>query len=223
MNTSGTGLGAVLMQNGRPVSYTARSLTRAEENYSIIEKELLAVVFALRRFHYYTLGRKIEVLTDHQLLLGAAWNALVRNNPRLDRLFDQVIAYDIKWTYVPGKTNYLPDFLSRLLPDMITPLPTDAITTHEPPVAYGCVYNTIVGAASSDSVVQFVQESIQSGWLEAFNAFPNDVRFLRRFAHTLQVAHGIVVDTNDRCMYRRACGRPCYESYMWGIQDCVRC
>jgi hypothetical protein len=95
-DASGTGLGAVLMQNGRPVSYATRGLTKAEENYSIIEKELLAVVLALRRFHYYTLGRKIEVLMDHQPLLGAGRNALVHDNPRLNRLFDQVIAYDIK-------------------------------------------------------------------------------------------------------------------------------
>ncbi len=95
-DASGTGLGAVLMQNGRPVSYATRGLMKAEENYSIIEKELLAVVLALRRFHYYTLGRKIEVLMDHQPLLGAGRNALVHDNPRLNRLFDQVIAYDIK-------------------------------------------------------------------------------------------------------------------------------
>ncbi len=101
-----TSLGAVLLQNGRPVSYAARSLTKAEQNYWIIEKELLAAVFALRRFHYYTLGRRIEILTDHQPLLGAARNALLRNNPHVDWLFDQILAYNIKWTYVPGKTNY---------------------------------------------------------------------------------------------------------------------
>jgi hypothetical protein len=111
-DASGTGLGAVLMQNDRPVAYAARSLTPAEQNYSTIEKELLAVVFALQRFHFYTAGQPVEIRTDHQPLLGAARNVLLGDNPRLDRLFDQIIGYNLFWTYVPGRHNQLPDFLS---------------------------------------------------------------------------------------------------------------
>jgi hypothetical protein len=51
-DASGTGVGAVLLQGGRPVMYAARSLTDAEKRYSTIEKELLAVVFTLRRCHF---------------------------------------------------------------------------------------------------------------------------------------------------------------------------
>lgn len=106
-----SGLGAVLLQNDWPIAYAARSLSPAEQNYSIIEKELLAVVFALTRFHFYTAGRRVTVLTDHQPLLGAARNILLRDNPRLDRLFDKIISYDLAWVYVPEKENHLPDFL----------------------------------------------------------------------------------------------------------------
>jgi hypothetical protein len=180
-----TSLGAVLLQNGRPVSYAARSLTKAEQNYWIIEKELLAAVFALRRFHYYTLGRRIEILTDHQPLLGAARNALLRNNPHVDWLFDQILAYNIKWTYVPGKTNYLPDFLSRLPANAIKPLPSDAINTLEPPVACGRVFWAIVAASESEDVVTFVRESLREGWPESRTEYPPEMRFLCKFAHTL--------------------------------------
>ena len=48
---SQTGLGAVLMQNGRPIAYTSRALTETETRYAQIEKEMLAIVFSLEKFH----------------------------------------------------------------------------------------------------------------------------------------------------------------------------
>ena len=55
------GLGAVVLQNFQPVAFASRSLTLAEKNYAQIEKELLAIVFALRRFDQYVYGLKILV------------------------------------------------------------------------------------------------------------------------------------------------------------------
>jgi transposase InsO family protein len=197
-DASGTGLGAVLLQGDRPIAYAARSLTAAEKNYSTIEKELLAVVFALKRFHFYTAGRSVEILTDHQPLLGAARNVLVRDNPRLDRLFDQIIAYDLKWTYVPGKANYLPDYLSRLPEDKIPPTPVDLVGQEEPPVADGPVYNAIVEASRGDPVVEFVMQCIDEGWPRTRTAFPGAYRFLTPEHHSLRIQDGVVVDTSNR-------------------------
>ena len=53
-DASQKGLGAALLQKGRPVSYASRCMTSAEQNCAQIEKELLAVVFACERFHQYT-------------------------------------------------------------------------------------------------------------------------------------------------------------------------
>ena len=55
-DASKQGLGAVLLQNGRPVIYVSRTLTETEQRYSNIERELLAVVFALERLNHYTAG-----------------------------------------------------------------------------------------------------------------------------------------------------------------------
>jgi hypothetical protein len=161
---SNTGLGAVLLQNGRPTSYAARSLTKAELNYSIIEKELLAVVFALKRFHFYTAGRTVEVFTDHQPLIGAAKHVFSRDSTRLDRLFDQIISYDLRWTYVPGRTNYLPDYLSRLPPTVMAATAVDIVDASNSTVALGPIYQIIREASQSDPVVDFARQALHNGW-----------------------------------------------------------
>ena len=64
-DASKTGLGAVLLQEGQPVVYASRALTDIECRYSNIERELLGVVFGLKRLHHYTFGKSTTVETDH--------------------------------------------------------------------------------------------------------------------------------------------------------------
>ena len=53
----------------RPVAYASRSLSKAEVNYSQIEKEALALIFGVRRFHQFLYGRKFVLVTDHKPLV----------------------------------------------------------------------------------------------------------------------------------------------------------
>ena len=68
-DASGYGLGAVLLQEGKPVLYASRKLTSAEQRYSQIEKECLALVFATHRFRNFLLARRFSIQTDHKPLL----------------------------------------------------------------------------------------------------------------------------------------------------------
>lgn len=62
------GLGAVLLQDGKPLSYDSWSLTECEVSYAQIEKELYAVLFGFKHFHQYVYGREVILESDHKLL-----------------------------------------------------------------------------------------------------------------------------------------------------------
>ena len=67
-DASDKGLGAVIMQNDQPIAYASRALTDTETCYAQIEKELLAVVYGLEKFHTYTYGRSVAVQSDYKPL-----------------------------------------------------------------------------------------------------------------------------------------------------------
>ena len=66
---TGVALGATLSQDSgegdRPIAYQGRALSVAEKNYSVTEREFLAIVFALKRFRRHTFGVRFTIVTDH--------------------------------------------------------------------------------------------------------------------------------------------------------------
>jgi hypothetical protein len=67
-DASGTGLGGVLMQEGRVISYSSRQLRHHEEHYPTHDLELAAVVMALWAWHHYLLGNVVPIYTDQKSL-----------------------------------------------------------------------------------------------------------------------------------------------------------
>jgi hypothetical protein len=67
-DASGTGIGCVLMQEGRVIAYASRQLRRHEEHYPTHDLELAAVVHALKIWRHYLLGNTCHIYTDHKCL-----------------------------------------------------------------------------------------------------------------------------------------------------------
>ena len=112
-DASQSGLGCGLMQQGRPVAFASRALTEAEQNYSQIEKEMLAICFACQKFHQYIYGKSIDVHSDHRPLESILKKPIGKASPRLQRMMLQLQRYTLNVRYVPGKLMYVADTLSR--------------------------------------------------------------------------------------------------------------
>lgn len=113
-DSSKDGMGSCLLQNGHPIAFASRSLTKSEVNYAQIEKELLAILFACQKFHYYIYGVKnVKVCSDHKPLESIFKKSLQSVSPRIQRMLLKLLNYDLKVTYKPGKYLFIADTLSR--------------------------------------------------------------------------------------------------------------
>jgi hypothetical protein len=64
-DASGVGLGAILLQDGRPVAFKSRKLSSVEQNYIVTKQEMLGVIHALKTWRCYLEGSDFTLVTDH--------------------------------------------------------------------------------------------------------------------------------------------------------------
>ncbi len=99
-------------ETARPVAYDSCSFKNAELNYPVHEKELLAVIRALKKWKYDLIGVPFFVYTDHKTLLN--FNTQPDLSRRQARWMELMSAYDCKFMYIKGSDNTVADALSRL-------------------------------------------------------------------------------------------------------------
>ena len=124
------GLGFALTQfddlgRRRIIQCGSRSLSPAERNYAVVELELLAIVWAIRKCRVYLSNRRFRIITDHRPLVGlVAKDSLdYLDNKRLVSFMDKISGYDFEIEWTPGKNHCLADALSRSpvdLPDEVS-------------------------------------------------------------------------------------------------------
>ena len=161
VDASKIGIGAALLQDGRPIAFASKALTDTEQRHASIERELLAVVFGCERFHTYVYGKPFVVETDHKPLEMIHKKSLASTpppppTPRLRRMLLRLQHYDVIIKYRPGKEMVLADSLSRLSP----PPPPHAHPTPLPP-------DKEIHLEQSIYAVQFTDDKLQQLKLES--------------------------------------------------------
>jgi hypothetical protein len=108
---SGTGLGCVLMQEGRVIAYASWALRPHEINYPTHDLELAAIVHALKIWRHYLMGNHCNIFTDHKSLKYIFTQSEL--NMRQRRWLELIKDYDLEVQYHPGKANVVADALSH--------------------------------------------------------------------------------------------------------------
>ena len=105
----------------QPIAYASRTLSGAERNYSHLDKEALAIILGIIKFHQYCYGRSFKIQSDHKPLMGIlAENKQVPAMTAAQLQWWALIlaSYDYPLVYRPGKENGNADGLSRLPVDL---------------------------------------------------------------------------------------------------------
>ena len=183
VDASPYGVGAVLSHvsegEERPIAYASRTLNVAERNYSQTEREGLAMIYGVKKFHQYLLGMKFTIFTDHKPLLGMFGESKpipTHSAARIQRWALLLAAYNYELRYRPGSQNANADGMSRL---SVTGVAAEASRVQNEVFMVDLVHSPVTSSAvkretERDPILTRVREFLIQGWpddLEADDEF----------------------------------------------------
>ena len=214
-DSSQSGLGAVLLQEGKVIEYASRALTSTETQYAQIEKELLSIYFGLSRFDTYCYGRRLVVQNDHKPLLAIYKKCLAAAPKRLQRMWLKLQRYDFELVIKTSSQVLLADTLSRAFPPAATETTSfseelAALSTVDADqmselklIASAGTIDAINRAAAEDGEYDGLINQIRQGWPDAAADVPTFLRPFHTFADELSVS-GALVYKGHRLVVPRA-------------------
>lgn len=194
VDASSKGLGAAIVQEGQPIAYASRALTKSQQNYAQIEKETLAISFGCTKFHQFIYGRQVLVESDHKPLQSIFAKSLHKAPLRLQNLLLSLQKYDIEVIFKPGKTMFLADALSRnflnetiedLTPNLSINLLSYLPVTPER-------YAEIQRATAEDDELVTLQNVVQTGWPDNKEQTPLSIRSYWSYRDEISTIDGIL-------------------------------
>jgi hypothetical protein len=110
-DAAGRGIGAVLMQQRKPVAFFSKALSQGNLAKSVYEKELMALVLCIQHWRHYLLGKQFTVYTDHKSLKHFLQQRIT--SPDQQCWLAKLLGYQFEVKYKPGMENRAADALSR--------------------------------------------------------------------------------------------------------------
>lgn len=196
MDASSEGIGAVILQDERPVAYGSRALTDCRRRYAQIKKQLLAIVYGCEKFHQYLYGREIMVESDNKPPESIFKKPLHQAPMRLQRMLLRLQKYNIAVSYKPGKELHIADALSRAYlreqkEDLLNEdLQVNWITPQLP--LSDEKQEVFRNASAQDPVLQELKKMTMCGWPKDRSAVPDSVQPFWTFREEISCASGLL-------------------------------
>ena len=203
-DASDKGLGATLLQEGKPVAFASTTLTETQQRYAVIEKETLAICFATRKFRDYILCKEnVVVETDHKPLESIFNKSLLAAPIRLQRMLLQLQRFNLTVKYKKGSEQYIADLLSRAtLPkthsDKITQsfdvffAELDTINHTEYTNVSSSTAKRIQSGTDADPKLQALKQLVLEGWPDSREKIPGAVIDYWNYREEITIQDGIL-------------------------------
>ena len=195
VDASQVGLGTALLQNGKPIAFASKALTKTECRYANIEREVLAVVFGAEQFCTYVYGRSFMIESDHKPLESISRKNLADMPAWLQCMMLCLQGYDLTIHYHPGKEMVIPNTLSRFSPRPGPDFPLD-IAIHHAHIMPDCK-EAFQQAFVNDPEMRALDDLIITGWPEDIKEVPCPLHPYRQHLETLTIEDGLVLQGED--------------------------
>ena len=200
VDASDSAVGGVLLQKGHPVCFMSHTRSNTEKNYAKIEKDCLAIVSCMEKWHHYLYGKHdVMVHSDHQPLETIFKKPLSRAPRRLQRMMLRLQNYHFTVQYKKGKELFVADTLSRAPLSDGTQSPSRMTQKYavfhldlSPNLIKPSIMNQIREETGKDPSLITLNKVVLGGWPSQKSEVPDEIRAYWDFRDEISVYDGVL-------------------------------